>query len=154
MLTGNESRSHIAKAGRHYASIVALALLTAGSPASEHPPDVETPAEAFSRGNAHAMDRMMMGMAEPSSGDVDTDFVNMMEPHHRGAIDMAVLQLRYGKNKKLHRIAQEIIVSQGQEIDAMRLALNRPLSSLEPAPTQVPVDVGSTVPHHHSEPRP
>jgi uncharacterized protein (DUF305 family) len=31
----------------------------------------------------------------------------MMAPHHQGAIDMAVLELRYGKNEQLRRIAQK-----------------------------------------------
>ena len=60
------------------------------------------------------MDRMMKSMTVKPSGDVDSDFVNMMEPHHQGAIDMAVLELRYGKNQQLRRIAQEIIIDQQQ----------------------------------------
>ena len=51
-------------------------------------------------------------------GNIDRDFVAMMTPHHQGAIDMAVIELRYGKNERLRRIAQEIIVEQRQEIDA------------------------------------
>jgi uncharacterized protein (DUF305 family) len=89
----------------------------------------------FLRQNDIAMDRMMKGMAARPSGDVDNDFVNMMEPHHRGAIDMAVLELRYGKNERLRRIAQEIIVDQQQEIAAMHLALGRKLPPSSPAPT-------------------
>ncbi len=91
---------------------------------------------AFLRGNAVAMNRMMRGMAAKPSGDVDIDFVNMMEPHHQGAIDMAVLELRYGKNEQLRRIAQEIIVDQQQEITAMRLALGRKLPLPAPTPDQ------------------
>ena len=66
----------------------------------------------------------------------------MMIPHHQGAIDMAVAELRYGKNEQLRRIAQEIIVDQQQEIAAMRLALGEPLPAFRaradaafPAPT-------------------
>ena len=84
-----------------------------------------------------AMSRMMAAMDARPTGDVDADFVNMMEPHHRGAIDMAVLELRYGRNAQLRRIAQEIIVDQQQEIAAMRLALGQPLPPSTPAPTQV-----------------
>ena len=83
-----------------------------------------------------AMSRMMAAMDARPTGDVDADFVNMMEPHHQGAIDMAVLELRYGRNEQLRRIAQEIIVDQQQEIAAMRLATNRPLPSGTPAPDQ------------------
>lgn len=56
-------------------------------------------------------------------GNVDRDFVDMMVPHHQGAIDMAIAVLRYGHNEKIRRIAQEIIVTQQQEIVAMRLAV-------------------------------
>ena len=56
--------------------------------------------------NRKAMVHMMKGVEIKPSGDVDADFVNMMEPHHQGAIDMAILELRYGKNEQLRRIAQ------------------------------------------------
>jgi len=69
------------------------------------------------------MTKMMSAMEAKPSGDIDRDFVVMMAPHHQGAIDMAVLELRYGKNEQLRRIAQEIIVSQMQEIAAMKLAI-------------------------------
>jgi hypothetical protein len=49
---------------------------------------------------------------------------------------MALSELRYGKNEQLRRIAQEIIVEQQQEINAMHLALGQPLSPAAPAPTQ------------------
>jgi uncharacterized protein (DUF305 family) len=83
-----------------------------------------------------AMDRMMSGMRVASGGDVDRAFVDVMIPHHQGAIDMAVAELRYGKNQQLKRIAQEIIVDQQQEIAAMRLAAGDPLPPQTPAPTQ------------------
>ena len=80
------------------------------------------------------MDRMMAGMNVKPTGDVDADFVAMMIPHHQGAIDMAVAELRYGKNEQLRRMAQEIIVNQQQEIAAMRLALGQKLPPSAPAP--------------------
>ncbi len=90
----------------------------------------------------HAMDRMMAGMDASPTGDVDRDFVTMMVPHHQGAIDMAVSELKYGKDENLKRIAQEIIVDQQQEIAAMRFALGQPLPESKPVPT------GTT--SHHS----
>lgn len=86
--------------------------------------------------NQRAMDKMMTGMAVKPTGDVDVDFAAMMIPHHQGAIDMAVLELRFGRNEQLRRIAQEIIVDQQQEIAAMRLALGQPLPPSTSAPTQ------------------
>ncbi len=65
------------------------------------------------------MDRDMM--AEPMTGDPSHDFIAMMIPHHQGAIDMAKAYLLYGKDPVLRRLAQEIIVTQQQEIQVMRL---------------------------------
>ena len=93
-------------------------------------------AERFAAENEVAMTRMMDGMSVHPSGNVDEDFAAMMIPHHQGAIDMAMAELRYGKNEQLRRIAQEIIVDQMQEIAAMRLALGQPLPPSAPAPTQ------------------
>ena len=87
--------------------------------------------------NTAAMDKMMAGMEIAATGDVDADFTAMMIPHHQGAIDMAVAELRHGTNERLRRIAQEIIIDQQGEIAAMRLALGQPLPPSTPAPTQV-----------------
>jgi hypothetical protein len=91
---------------------------------------------AFLAENEAAMNKMMSAMEAKPTGDIDRDFVAMMAPHHQGAIDMAVLQLRYGKNEQLRRIAQEIIVSQMQEIAAMKLAIGEQAPAPLPAPTQ------------------
>ena len=97
------------------------------------------PDRGFSAAMSAAMTRMMDGMhANESHGaDVDRYFVAMMIPHHQGAIDMAVAELRYGRNPQLKRIAQEIIVDQQQEIAVMDLAIGAPLPAAAPAPTQL-----------------
>jgi hypothetical protein len=101
---------------------------------------------AFLTENEAAMNKMMAAMEAKSSGDIDRDFVAMMAPHHQGAIDMAVLELRYGKNEQLRRIAQEIIVSQMQEIAAMKLAIVEQVPASAPAPTQP----GRMLAHDHT----
>ena len=70
-----------------------------------------------------SMMRMHEAMAVSPSGNIDADFVAMMVPHHQGAIDMARIQLRYGHDEQLRRIAQEIIVDQQQEIAVMQYAV-------------------------------
>jgi len=85
-----------------------------------------------------AMNTMMQKMSVRPSGDVDKDFVATMIPHHEGAMEMAEAELRYGHNPQLTRIAQEIIVTQQQEILAMRLALGQKLPPSVPAPDQTP----------------
>ena len=61
----------------------------------------------------------------PMSGDPDRDFASMMIPHHQGAIDMAKVEVLYGKDPVLRRLAQEIIVTQGSEIAVMRRQLQK-----------------------------
>ena len=87
--------------------------------------------------NGAAMTKMMNGMEVTPTGDVDADFVAMMVPHHQGAIEMARAVLRYGRNAQIKRLAQEIIVTQQQEIAVMRLAVGEPLPPSVPSPTQL-----------------
>lgn len=118
-----------------------------------HPPAQQAATSdesAFLAENEAAMNKMMSAMEAKPSGDIDRDFVAMMAPHHQGAIDMAVLELRYGKNEQLRRIAQEIIVSQMQEIAAMKLAIGEPIPAPLPAPTQT--SQAPAVQHHMSMP--
>ncbi|MFA5073134.1 MAG: DUF305 domain-containing protein [Nitrospirota bacterium] len=61
----------------------------------------------------------------PMTGDPDHDFAAMMIPHHEGAIDMAKLELLYGKDPALRRLAQEIIVTQQQEVQVMQMRLKQ-----------------------------
>jgi uncharacterized protein (DUF305 family) len=88
---------------------------------------------SFLAENAAALRKMMTDMAVRPSGDIDNDFVAVMIPHHQGAIDMALAVLRYGRNEQIRRLAQEIIVTQQQEIVVMRLAVSRPLSPPRPS---------------------
>jgi hypothetical protein len=104
-----------------------LCSLAASAPTTEAP---------FLAENDTAMNKMMTEMTIKPTGDVDHDFVEMMAPHHQAAIDMAQALLRYGHNEPLRRLAQEIIVTQQQEITAMRLALGEPLPPLATAPDQ------------------
>jgi uncharacterized protein (DUF305 family) len=66
----------------------------------------------------HKMLQAMEGMKP--SGDADKDFVMMMMPHHQGAIDMAEIELKYGKDPELRQMAEQIIESQKKEIEEMK----------------------------------
>lgn len=72
------------------------------------------------RAYQEAMAKMDRGMAIMYTGDPDADFVAGMIPHHEGAIDMARVELRYGHDKVLKRLAHEIIEAQTKEIAFMR----------------------------------
>lgn len=94
-------------------------------------------ATAYLQAMNDSMEKMMYDMVVSPTGVLDQDFVQMMTPHHQGAIDMAQIYLRFGSNEQLKRIAQEVIVSQQQETIAMRMAIGAPLPPSAPAPTQV-----------------
>ncbi len=69
-----------------------------------------------------AMDQMGM-MMHMSSLDhakpFDRKFIDLMIPHHAGAIRMARAELAKGTNPKLRRLANEIIAAQVKEIRKM-----------------------------------
>jgi uncharacterized protein (DUF305 family) len=62
------------------------------------------------------MDAAMLEDAEP----FDKAFIEMMVPHHEGAIDMAEELRAEGEHPELQAMAAEIIRSQRAEIDQMR----------------------------------
>jgi uncharacterized protein (DUF305 family) len=101
-----------------------------------HAGAADTSGPTFYSEMAQANARMHEDMEVAPSGDVDRDFMRMMIAHHQGAIDMAVVLLKYGHDEKLRRLAQSIIVEQGQEIAYMRTLLDPPsgqTSSPDPA---------------------
>jgi uncharacterized protein (DUF305 family) len=80
----------------------------------------------------HGMDSVMVVMDEgmrrmdgASPTDIDASFAAMMVPHHQGAVDMARLQLLYGKDPALRRLAQSIIAEQQVEIQQMQAWLRQ-----------------------------
>lgn len=127
---------------------ILVLLLTAASMSPAIPADGHS---RFMAENEASMERMMTAMNIKPTGDVDRDFAAMMIPHHQGAIDMAMSMLRYGHNEQLRRIAQEIIIEQQQEIDAMRLALGQPLQAA-PAAVQNSINAGTMGAMHHHDP--
>ncbi len=67
-----------------------------------------------------AMAKMDQGMNVPYTGDADRDFVAGMIPHHQGAVDMAIVELQYGKDPALRKLARTIIAAQRKEIAFMQ----------------------------------
>ena len=66
-----------------------------------------------------SMQTMMKNMKVRPSGRPDKDFVLMMTPHHQGAIDMAKVELQYGKDPELLKLAADIVAAQEREIAQM-----------------------------------
>lgn len=108
-----------------------LSLMTPGALADEiaasapggmaMPPAPAEPHSPADRAMMAGMGRMREQMqTAPMTGDADHDFVAMMTPHHAGAIDMAKVELRYGKDPELRRLAHAIIAAQEREIVQMK----------------------------------
>ena len=94
----------------------------------------------FSELMANVDEVMHHGMAQAKrNGNPDHDFASAMIPHHQGAVDMAKVELLYGRDPVLRRMAQEIIVSQQQEIAVMQRQIDAMPHLLTTSPTLPPV---------------
>ncbi|MCR5890769.1 DUF305 domain-containing protein [Hymenobacter sp. J193] len=79
-----------------------------------------------------AMNEMMTKMhAAQPKGNTDHDFAHHMLEHHKGAVVMADIQLRDGKDATMRRMAEQIKADQLKEITALETAATR----LDNAPT-------------------
>jgi uncharacterized protein (DUF305 family) len=121
----------------HLAAALLLVALSSQAPAEEALPDVcdaggghmsGSPAMADMQGLTEMQKAYMQGMdrmhpammAGVMADDPDVAFVCGMIPHHQGAIDMAKVQLQYGKDPWVREMAQKVIDSQTSEIAEMR----------------------------------
>jgi YVTN family beta-propeller protein len=119
-----------------YLSLVVCHICFSARAALSH--ELITPTSSgpsFEQQMAENMRKMDQDMAvAPMTGDPNRDFSAMMIPHHQGAIDMAKTFLLNGQDTALRRLAQEIIVTQQQEIQVMRLRLAALQSAAASAP--------------------
>ncbi|KAB0632002.1 CopM family metallochaperone [Burkholderia latens] len=111
-----------ARTPRYCAACALLAAAVIGTPAwaQLRPPDPAAVPDSSTQAYKRA-DRKMMDTMEGAryTGDADRDFVAHMAPHHQGAIDMAQVELKYGKDPTLRKLATRIIAAQRDEIALM-----------------------------------
>jgi uncharacterized protein (DUF305 family) len=93
-----------------------LAALTAALLISATPVWAASPSTKAYQAANHTMHK---GMNITYTGDADVDFAEGMVPHHEGAVAMAQVQLKYGKDPELKALARRIITWQEAEIGFM-----------------------------------
>jgi len=119
-LLGDDHSKHMqpAAATAPAAQPAAPATASAATPSAEaevKKPVVNPVRAAYSS----AAGKMHHAMMIKYTGNADVDFVRGMIPHHQGAINMAKIELKYGKNEEMRKLAKQIIAAQEQEIAFM-----------------------------------
>lgn len=102
--------------------LVSLALLCTLAACSTTAQQTATPPVDI---YANAMANMHANMHYTPTGDADADFVMGMIPHHQGAVDMAEILVKNGKDKELRRLGKDIIAAQKKEIAFMEAWLKK-----------------------------
>jgi uncharacterized protein (DUF305 family) len=128
------------------ASVAATSFALAQDPSKIHhvraglqyPADRQQDSEeqSFLSENATAMHKVMADMTIKPAGDIDREFVEMMVPHHQGAVDMAKAEPKYGRNEQLRRLAWQIVATQQGEITVAQNTVSEEKSSMAQSPEQ------------------
>ena len=88
-------------------------------------PATQNAADGAAKAYMDGMAKMSRDMNAAMTGDADIDFTAMMIPHHQGAIDMAKVQLQYGKDPELRKLSEAIVAAQESEIAFMKSWLGK-----------------------------
>lgn len=105
-------------------SRAAAALLLLAGCMGQPQPQQGAPLTKAQRALTEANARMHAGMAV-TDRDPDIAFARGMTAHHRGAVEMAQIELRHGRDPELRALARRIIDAQAGEIAQMERWLAR-----------------------------
>ncbi len=83
----------------------------------------------YSKSMTRMQDEMRIGMGY---NDPDTTFAKSMLAHHRGVVDMAAIELKYGTDTTMRTLAQQIIDTQQVEMAIMNKWLASHLDTAKP----------------------
>lgn len=84
-----------------------------------HQPTAQTPImqQEFNNGMSDMHEQMMAGVM---NDDPDVAFAQSMLPHHKGALALAQVEIKYGNDDKMRQLADNIIETQQDEIQVIQ----------------------------------
>ncbi len=96
-------------------ALAVLTFATLGCEASDKPMSMEDMVKQMQEMNEHMAE--MMKAPDPL---FDTHFIDLMIPHHEGAIAMAKEALSQAQHPELKKMAEDVISSQQKEIEQLK----------------------------------
>jgi uncharacterized protein (DUF305 family) len=96
-------------------SVISLLAVTAAN--ADQADEVKQMHEAYGQSMSAMKDDMHHGMI---SDNPDVAFAAGMLPHHEGAVEMAKIELKYGKDPEMLELARKIVSAQAAEITQMK----------------------------------
>lgn len=114
--------------------IVLVLAACSGAPAESEQaaapaPQMNEPQLAYEAVNQ----KMHAGMAAIDP-DADVAFMQGMLAHHKGAVEMSRVALKYGKDEEARALATRIIAAQQAEIEQMEAWLRKRNATMDPPP--------------------
>ena len=100
-------------------SLIPVIALADVNHSSHNMPMDENPTNNYSKEYDAINIKMHKDMSIRYTDNPDVDFVKGMIAHHQGAVDMAKVQLKYGKSEEMKKLAESIIEDQNKEINQM-----------------------------------
>jgi len=119
----------LSKTLHHLTLALALSVALAAAPAMAQQSQGmqhDMPNTPASRAYMQSMEKMNKAMmSQPMTGDADHDFASMMRSHHQAAVDMAKVEIQYGKDPAMKKMAEKVVADQSKEIKQLDTWLDR-----------------------------